>query len=167
MDEADQLWTRPIVPLNDSGAPQPQETTFQDRAGRSAWIAAQARQLLSSYRRDDFADPDCYLLQVGAVLERYEDAIIGYATHPHTGIQRHCQWSPSIAEVVSYCDAEVSRKQRLATYTAMGTVRPAAYLGPSDFKQFEALTAKYGRPVGPFETQGDRWNRDKQPPQAR
>jgi hypothetical protein len=63
-------------------------------------------QVLSSYRRDDFANPDGFLAQLGLVLEQYDDAVIRKVTSPLTGIQRHCKFPPSIAEVVEACDYE-------------------------------------------------------------
>lgn len=68
-----------------------------------------ARQVLSSYRRDDFADPEGYLVQLGMVLERYADAVISAATSPLTGIQRACKFPPTIAEFVEFCD-EIKRR---------------------------------------------------------
>jgi hypothetical protein len=61
-------------------------------------------QVLSSYRRDDFANPDGFLAQLGLVLEQYDDAVIRWVTSPLTGIQRQCKFPPSIAEVVEACD---------------------------------------------------------------
>jgi hypothetical protein len=81
---------------------------------RSIWISKCARVILSSYRRDDFADPDGFLVQAAMVLERYPDEIIRQVTSPITGIQRTCKWPPSIAELVEFCDDA----QRRATFTA-------------------------------------------------
>jgi hypothetical protein len=65
--------------------------------------------VFGSYRRDDFAEPDGFLLQLGMVLERYDDKTIETVTSPLTGIQRECKFPPSIAEFVEFCD-EVRRR---------------------------------------------------------
>jgi hypothetical protein len=69
--------------------------------------------LFGSYRKDDFADPKVFLVNLGMVLERYADDIISHATSPVTGIQKHCKFPPSIAEVVEFCDDEQARQQRI------------------------------------------------------
>lgn len=60
--------------------------------------------LLSAYRRDDYADPDSFIVQLGTVLETYPDWIVNYVTDPRTGIQRTSIFPPSIAEVVKACE---------------------------------------------------------------
>lgn len=65
--------------------------------------------VFGGYRRDDFANPDSFLLQLGMVLERYDDKIIETVTNPLSGIQRECKFPPSIAEFVEFCD-EVRRR---------------------------------------------------------
>ena len=66
--------------------------------------------VLGSYRKDDFADPESFRVQLGMVLERYPDDIIRDVTNPITGIQRTCKFPPSIAEVVEFCDETKRRK---------------------------------------------------------
>ena len=98
---------------------------------RSAWIAQQARLVLSSYRRDDFADPDSFLLQLGMVLERYADEIIREITSPLTGIQRKQfkhSGPPTIADIVEACDNEVARLGRIRRFSSMQTARFAAHV---------------------------------------
>lgn len=56
------------------------------------------------------------------VLERYTDQIIDYATNPVTGIQRVSKFPPSIAEVVSHCNAEVERLAKIKRYQDMGGI---------------------------------------------
>jgi hypothetical protein len=70
--------------------------------------------VFGSYRRDDFADPESFLVQLGVVLERYSDAVIETVTSPLTGIQRECKFPPSIAEFVEFCDDA----QRRSTFGA-------------------------------------------------
>jgi hypothetical protein len=65
--------------------------------------------VLGAYRKDDFADPDNFLLQLCIILEKYADSTIEHVTDPTTGIQRECKFPPTIAEFVAFCD-EVKRR---------------------------------------------------------
>src|SRR5258708_9432398 len=124
-DDMDRYWMPPTGSSNSSAAKKPPNVTSLDRAGhdhsrkswdgmnRPSWIAALARQILSCYRRDDFADPENYLIQLGMILERYPDDIIREVTSPVTGIQRTCKFPPSIAEVVEFCDNAAGRAERI------------------------------------------------------
>lgn len=100
---------------------KPPAPTSPDPAAlsRSAWISALARQVFGSYRKDDFADPDNFLAQLGMVLERYPDAVIRDVTSPLTGIQRRSKFPPTIAEVVAACDDEVARAERIRRFSEM------------------------------------------------
>ncbi len=53
------------------------------------------------------------------VLERYPDQIIRDITSPLTGIQRRSKFPPTIAEVVTACDEEVARAERIKRYSEM------------------------------------------------
>lgn len=100
---------------------KPPAPTSQDPAvlSRSAWISGLARQVYGSYRKDDFADPDSFLAQLGMVLERYPDQIIRDITSPLTGVQRRSKFPPTIAEVVVMCDEEVARAERIRRFSEM------------------------------------------------
>lgn len=69
--------------------------------------------IFSAYRKDDFADPDSFVLQVGLVLERYPDGVIQEVSSPLTGIQRKSKFPPTIADLVEACDQEVARLARI------------------------------------------------------
>ena len=75
--------------------------------------------LLSAYRKDDLADPEVFVAQLGVVLEGYDDAVIVAVTDPRTGLQRRSKWMPTIAEVVAACDAEVQRLDTIRRYERM------------------------------------------------
>lgn len=77
----------------------------------------------SGYRRDDFAEPDSFLLQLGMVLERYTDSVINDVTSPLTGIQRKYKTPPSIGAIVEFCDDEVERREKIKRYSEMRTTR--------------------------------------------
>jgi hypothetical protein len=111
----DQCWQQPTGLSAVSNKPAQASTSLAAAdLDRSKWISKCARAILSSYRRDDFADPDGFLVQAGMVLERYPDEIIRQVSSPITGIQRTCKWPPSIAELVEFCNDA----QRRATFTA-------------------------------------------------
>ncbi len=60
--------------------------------------------LFTSYRLDQFADPDGFKVNIGAVLEQYPNEVIVYVCDPRTGIQRRCKWPPTVSEIVDACD---------------------------------------------------------------
>jgi hypothetical protein len=119
-DDADRYWTHSTDLAKGSNKRVPVTTTSPDRAGldRSNWIRKCAQQILSSYRRDDFADADGYAVQLAIVLERYDDAIIREVTSPITGIQRTCKFPPSIAEFVEFIDEHVRRSTYAGQFDA-------------------------------------------------
>lgn len=97
-------------------------STASNKLLRAQMITRQARMIFSAYRKDDFADPDNFVLQVGLVLERYPDAVISEVSGPLTGIQRRCKFPPSIAELVEACDEEVARRERIRRLGELKTV---------------------------------------------
>jgi hypothetical protein len=117
-DDQDRYWTQPTGSGKNSGKRVPAKITSPAQAAldRSNWITKCAQQILGSYRRDDFADPDIFLVQLGMVLERYDDAVIRAVTSPVTGIQRTCKFPPSIAEFVEFVDEHVRRSTFASNY---------------------------------------------------
>ena len=74
--------------------------------------------VFAAYRKDDYADPSTFLVQLVAVLERYDDPTVKEATNPITGIQRHSKFPPTIAEVAAFCDESVRRSTYASQYDA-------------------------------------------------
>lgn len=73
------------------------------------------KQIFSSYRQDQFADPDSFLAQLGMIFEQYPEEVIEYVSSPLTGVQRKSEWPPSMKTVVDACDdhaALVERRKR-------------------------------------------------------
>jgi hypothetical protein len=136
MDTNDQYWPHSTGSGNGSERRAPLATTSPARVGlnRSDWVRKKAQIVLSSYRRDDFADPDSFAVQLAMVLERYPDSVVTEATSPLTGIQRACKFPPSIAEVVEFCD----ELQRRSTRTAQWDERSRKQL--EDRAAFDAMT---------------------------
>lgn len=69
--------------------------------------------LFSAYRRDDFADPEGFVAQLGVILCQYPEEVVTYITSPLTGIQRRSKWPPTISEVVDACMDHVEHLDRL------------------------------------------------------
>lgn len=118
VDDTDRYWTHSTGSGKSSSKPGLPTTTSPAQAGldRSKWIKKCAQLILSSYRRDDFADPDGFAVQIAMVLERYDDAVIRAVTSPLTGIQRTCKFPPSIAEFVEFIDEHIRRSTYASTY---------------------------------------------------
>jgi len=118
-DDTDRYWTHSTGSENGS-TPRARSLTSMSpaQAGqhRSDWIRTCAQQVLSSYRKDDFADAAGYSVQLAMVLERYDDAVIRAVTSPATGIQRNCKFPPSIAEFVEFIDEHIRRSTVASTY---------------------------------------------------
>lgn len=119
-DDTDRYWMRSTGSAKGSNKPGLPTTTSPARAAldRSNWIRKCASLILSSYRKDDFADPDGYVVQLAMVLERYDDKVIDAVTSPVTGIQRTCKFPPSIAEFVEFIDEHIRRATFAAQYDA-------------------------------------------------
>lgn len=102
-------------------------------------------RLISAYRKDDWADPKGFVVQLGAVLEDYPITIVDQVTHPKTGIQRTCKFPPSIAEVVEACEAAMRPERE-----RQEAVRKAERQAAQDRAQIEECRAFYaGRPTLP------------------
>lgn len=117
-DDTDRYWMHSTASAKSSKRPAPRTTTSQDPKApdRSNWIRKCAQQVLSSYRKDDFADADGYAVQLAMVLERYDDDVIRMVTSPITGIQRTCKFPPAIAEFVEFINEHIRRSTYTATY---------------------------------------------------
>jgi len=117
-DDTDRYWMPPTGYVKSSNRPAPPKTTSQAQAAlnRSDWITKCAQQILGSYRKDDFADPDSYLTQLAMVLERYDDDVIRAVTSPATGIQRTCKFPPAIAEFIEFINEHIRRSTYTTTY---------------------------------------------------
>jgi hypothetical protein len=117
-DDTDRYWMPSTGSGKGSKPPGLPTTTSPARRDhdRSNWIRRCAQLILGSYRRDDFADPDSYAVQLGMVLERYPDKVIDAVTSPVTGIQRTCKFPPSIAEFVEFIDEHIRRSTSASTY---------------------------------------------------
>lgn len=138
-------------PTNQS-QPQPERCN-------SEWLAGRIALIFSAYRRDEWQDPEGFILQLGLNLEQYPPGIVEYVTDPVTGIQSRSKWPPSLAEIVEACRAEMEHRSKVEKYSNLPP--PAARLPKPRFSatdNYEAMVKQYGRPVGFFESPSDRWN---------
>jgi hypothetical protein len=104
--------------------------------------------LFGAYRADQYADPDGFTVQLGMVLEQYSDDIVVYVTDPRTGIQRSIRWPPTIAEVVSACDARHAELQRIERYRNWGRNERRLESPKDNRPSYEELIAKFGPNFG-------------------
>lgn len=105
-------------------------------------MAAAIQRLFSAYRRDDFADPEGFVVQLGTVLCDFPEDVVDFITSPRTGIQRRSKWPPTISEIVSACEEHHDHLRRMQTHRPMGTrlSPPSDVSGGRD---------RNGRPTGP------------------
>lgn len=71
------------------------------------------KALFCAYRTDQYADPEGFMVSLGAVLEQFPDEVITYVTSPRTGIQRRLKWPPTINEIVEACEEQIAYLDRL------------------------------------------------------
>jgi hypothetical protein len=100
-------------------------------------ITRQIKILLSSYRRDDYADPEGFVVQLAALFERYPRNVIVEVTNPLNlnSIQRkHPTYPPNIGEVADALAAEDAEQARIAK--ALNSPKPVfhrRYVPPPNF----------------------------------
>lgn len=119
-DDADRYWMPPTGSTKRPPNTALSKTTRREQVAldRSLWILNQARRVLGSYRKDDFADPEVYVTTLVEILERYDDKVIEAVTSPTTGIMRTCKFPPSIAEFVEFIEEHIRQASFSATYDA-------------------------------------------------
>lgn len=133
----------------------------------AAAITQRIEMLLSAYRRDDYADPEKFVAQLGVVLSGYDADVVEYVTDPRTGIQRTNKWPPSIQEVVEACDNRIAAKVREAEIDAWqekkrksdeikklygrGENKPTTGISYDEFLKRCAESGENPRPKGRFE----------------
>ena len=115
------------------------------RRSRESLILRCQRIIFSAYRADQYSDPEGYMASLGAVLEQYEDKVIVYVTDPRSGVQRGCKWPPTIAEIVSACDAHAAHLARLEGFKNWGKPQEGPLPEPDENRlTLEQLKEKYG-----------------------
>ena len=118
VDDAQDRYWMPSTKAQTGKPPATISQARKDRPNRKDWISSRASLVFAAYRKDDFADPQTFLLQLGMVLERYDDKVIETVTHPVTGIQRECKFPPTIAEMTAFIEEHIRRSTYAAQYDA-------------------------------------------------
>ena len=78
-----------------------------------ATVSRAIQLLFSAYRRDDFADPEGFVAQLGVILCDFSEGVVTYVTSPKTGLQRRSKWPPTISEVLEACEGHQLHLERL------------------------------------------------------
>lgn len=92
---------------------------------RKALILRCQKILFAAYRIDQYADPEGFMVSLGAVLEQFPDEVIVYITDPRTGIQRRSKWPPTISEVIECGEDHQAHLERLRTRRPLSRQLPA------------------------------------------
>jgi hypothetical protein len=113
--------------------------------------------LFTSYRTDQYPDPDAFMASLGLVLEQYPDDVIVYVTDPRTGVQRRCKWPPTIPEIVEALDDRSAWLKRRERYENWGKNNKLMVEGPIVPKPtLEEMQEKYGKDWGLNQVDPDR-----------
>src|SRR4051794_33538079 len=91
---------------------QPQSGSRSNSKASPAIVSKAIQMLFSAYRRDDFADPDGFVAQLGVILCDFQEEVVTYVTSPRTGLQRRLKWPPTISEVIEACEDHVEHLER-------------------------------------------------------
>jgi hypothetical protein len=81
-----------------------------------ATVSKAIQLLYSAYRRDDFADPEGFVTQLGVILSDFPEEVVTYVTNPRTGLQRRSKWPPTISEVLEACEGHQLHLERIRKY---------------------------------------------------
>jgi hypothetical protein len=92
---------------------QPQGASPSGSKARPATVSRAIQLLFSAYRRDDFADPEGFVAQLGTILTEFPEEVVIYVTSPSTGLQRRSKWPPTISEVIEACEQHQEHLARL------------------------------------------------------
>lgn len=81
----------------------------------SSTVSRGIQMLFSAYRRDDFADPEGFVTQLGVILAGFPEEVVAYVTSPRTGMQRRSKWPPTISEILTACEEHQEYLKRVRT----------------------------------------------------
>jgi hypothetical protein len=128
------------------------------------YATQRAKVLFGAYRRGDANNPDQYVASIAAVLTLYEPEIVREVTDPRGGIStdpKHITFMPNSGELKVYCDTVRDRRWRQAQWNGhkAQALPPPVRKPPEPGKSYVEMFEKHGRPTGPFEKVGDKWNR--------
>lgn len=122
----------------------------QRQKSRKSLIERCQRIIFSAYRTDQYGDPEGYIDSLNLVFGQYPNDVVKYVSDPRTGVQRDCEWPPTIAKIVAACDArmgEIAKLKRLQDWgkpDAPALIEPPREARPT----LAELKAKYGENWG-------------------
>jgi hypothetical protein len=97
---------------------------------RAQWLTRRARMIFSGYRRDDYADPEAFLVQLTMLMEGYSDKVVMHISDPRTGIQSANKFPPALAEIKQALDDRTVLVERLRHYATLPPYRRLTYDAP-------------------------------------
>jgi hypothetical protein len=115
-------------------------------------VVKRIKMILSAYRKDEFADPDAFILQVAALLQTFPREVVDYVSSPITGVQRHVKFPPNLADIAEACDERMA--QLRAEYERAKPSAPEPVMDRSGRPTYEEMRAKFG-PTWGLRTIGD------------
>ena len=98
--------------VNPASSPQRDGLPSSSKAN-PATVSRAIQLLFSAYRRDDFADPEGFVAQLGVILCDFSEEVVTYVTSPKTGLQRRSKWPPTISEILEACEGHQLHLERL------------------------------------------------------
>jgi hypothetical protein len=122
--------------------------------------------LFACYRKDEAHDAELYCAAVASTLACYDRAVVDHVTDPRSGMASEMKFLPAVAEVRTFCNEAAARMKLHAKrerLVVVPFVPPPIKPGQVDYAGFLKLAEDgktKGRPVGPFETAEDEWNRN-------
>lgn len=131
---------------------QPDESARRLREG---WITDRINLIMASYRRDEYANPEGFISQMGLLLEGYGDDVIEQASNIRNSlsIQRSCKFPPNAFEAAECCDrifADLQRHRRLMAERPVLPLRPRESNPPPTIlprdqrTSYDELKARFG-----------------------
>ena len=119
--------------------------TLSEQQRKLDLIVRCGKRLTKSYRRNEI--PEDYAATLAGIFSAYPDEVIEFVTSLETGIQRRCNFFPTVKELVDACNehhAYLMRKHRMENFgRILGPPEPAG-APPEERPTLEELKAKYG-----------------------
>lgn len=134
-----------------------------------AYCLQKAKAIASCYRRDEAQNPEGFAAALSVLLSDYPKSVVDYAADPRTGVAKEFpKGLPNIGQIGELLDTLAKRIETIAKLekdnrVAKPFVPPPLKPGQINSIMFHKLVAEgktLSRPVGPFETVDDQWNRD-------
>lgn len=76
--------------------------------------ARHAKAIISLYRKAEVMDPDFFITSLAANLAEFPLPVVATVAHPVRGIAARSKFFPALAEIVTACEQEQTRRANLA-----------------------------------------------------